>query len=127
MADLIVNHVSAKSVQFQDFLKKGKASEYAELFLSFDAVFPSGASQHDLLEIYRPRPGFPFTKFHLEHGGKHLAWTTFTANQIDINVLGKAGQAYLHAILDTFSAAGISMIRLDAAATPSRRRAPRVS
>ena len=39
MADLIVNHVSAKSVQFEDYLEKGTASEYATLFLSFDTEF----------------------------------------------------------------------------------------
>ncbi|MBP8793656.1 MAG: sucrose phosphorylase, partial [Lutibacter sp.] len=31
MADLIVNHVSAKSIQFQDYLQKGEKSEYASL------------------------------------------------------------------------------------------------
>ncbi len=115
MADLIVNHVSAKSVQFQDYLKNGKASKYASLFLTFDTVFPNGASGADLLSIYRPRPGFPFTKFKLNDGSSKLIWTTFTTNQIDIDVKSDDGIKYLEGILNTFQKGGIKMIRLDAA------------
>ena len=42
-------------------------------------------------------------------------WTTFTDNQIDIDVTGKQGQAYLNSILDTFEQNNIKLIRLDAA------------
>ncbi len=35
MADLIVNHVSAKSIQFQDYFQKGKDSKYVSFFLKF--------------------------------------------------------------------------------------------
>ena len=115
MADLIVNHVSAKSVQFQDYLKKGKVSEYASLFLSYETVFPNGASEEDILAIYRPRPSLPFTMFQLEDGSNKLIWTTFTSNQIDIDVNREIGQQYLEGILDIFQNGGIKMIRLDAA------------
>ena len=61
MADLIVNHVSASSLQFLDWAAKGSASAYDGMFLTYDAVFPGGATEEDLLAIYRPRPGLPFT------------------------------------------------------------------
>ena len=115
MADLIVNHVSAKSDQFQDYLQKGKNSKFASLFLTYDKVFSKGASEKDLLTVYRPRPGFPFTLFQFEDGTKKLIWTTFTTNQIDIDVYSKLGESYLDNILTTFQKAGIKMIRLDAA------------
>ena len=115
MADLIVNHVSAKSVAFQDYLQKGTNSEYASLFLSYETVFPNGATEIDLLNIYRPRPGFPFTTFKLNDGSRKLVWTTFTSNQIDIDVNSEIGTKYLLSILETFQKAGIKMIRLDAA------------
>ena len=115
MADLIVNHVSAKSKEFKDYLKKGKKSKYASLFLSYETVFPTGATETDLLNIYRPRPGFPFTKFKFDDGSSKLIWTTFTTNQIDIDVNSILGISYLESIFDTFQKAGISMIRLDAA------------
>ena len=115
MADLIVNHVSAQSIQFQDFLKNGNNSEYASLFLSFDRAFPEGATEADILSIYRPRPSLPFTMFKLEDGSSKLMWTTFTSNQIDIDVSSKKGIEYLEDILNTFQKGGIKMIRLDAA------------
>lgn len=115
MADLIVNHVSAQSAAFQDYLKNGAASEHASLFLSFDRVFPNGAKESDILAIYRPRPNLPFTNFKLSDGTNKLIWTTFTSNQIDIDVKSGAGQRYLEGILDIFQQGGIKMIRLDAA------------
>lgn len=34
MSDLMVNHISSKSLQFQDYLKNGEGSEYADWFVS---------------------------------------------------------------------------------------------
>ena len=115
MADLIVNHVSAKSVQFQDYIQKGKESKYASLFLTYDTVFPNGATEADLLTIYRPRPNLPFTMIKLKDGSTKLICTTFTSNQIDIDVKSAIGIQYLEGILDTFQKGGVKMIRLDAA------------
>ncbi len=47
MADLIVNHMSAQSPEFQDVLAKGEQSEYWDLFLTKDKVFPNGLSDED--------------------------------------------------------------------------------
>jgi sucrose phosphorylase len=115
MADLIVNHVSSRSPEFEDFRKHGDASQYADLFLPYNKVFPDGASERDLLQIYRPRPGLPFTKTRLDDGSERLLWTSFTSEQIDIDVHSTAGRAYLEKILREFEAAGIRAIRLDAA------------
>ncbi len=68
-----------------------------------------------MLKIYRPRPGLPFTKMRLDDGAERLLWTTFTSEQIDIDVRSSAGRAYLDQILREFQAAGIRAIRLDAA------------
>jgi len=114
MADLIVNHMSAQSPQFQDYLKNGQDSPYADLFLSYDSVFPNGATEKDILTIYRPRPSLPFTNFSFSDGTRKLMWTTFTSNQIDINVNSEKGNDYLEGILDIFQQARVSMIRLDA-------------
>lgn len=121
MADLIVNHVSAKSERFQDYQSKGAQSEHASMFLTYDKVFPDGASEEELVQIYRPRPGFSFTKMTIA-GKKKLIWTTFTSNQIDIDVYSEAGNGYLEQILDTFQSAGITMIRLDAAGYAIKKR-----
>jgi len=114
MADLIVNHVSALSPQYQDYHSKGEASDYASLFLTMSSVFPKGASEAELLKIYRPRPGLPFTVKTLADGSSQLFWTTFTPNQLDINIESESGKQYLSGILNVFSKAGIKSIRMDA-------------
>lgn len=114
MADLIINHVSAKSPQFLDFSERGSASPYAGLFLTLDRVFPKGAREADLIGVYRPRPSLPFTVMPLKDGEQRILWTTFTSEQIDIDVEHPEGQAYLNRILETLSRSGISMVRLDA-------------
>ena len=57
MGDVIVNHVSAQSPQFLDYLEHGEESSYSDLFLTFDKIFPKGANEKELLKVYRPRPG----------------------------------------------------------------------
>ncbi len=115
MSDLIVNHVSSQSPEFQDFIEHGEESAHAEMFLTYDRVFPGGAEESDLLQIYRPRPGLPFTKFNLANGEQRLLWTTFTGEQVDIDVRSAQGAGYLRKILTQFQSAGIDIIRLDAA------------
>lgn len=114
VADLIVNHVSSSSPQFLDFSQKGSASEYAGMFLTFDRVFPHGARESDLLNIYRPRPTLPFSLATLATGERRILWTTFNPEQVDIDVRHPQAEAYLDSILRQFQSAGIKMIRLDA-------------
>src|SRR4030095_16746353 len=84
MADVIVNHVSRHSPQFLDYDARGEASPYAGLFLTFDRVFPHGASASDMSALHTPRPSLPFTKHESPRGTQSLLWTTFTSDQIDI-------------------------------------------
>ena len=122
MADLIVNHVSADSPQFLDFSRRGAESPYAGLFLTLDRVFPGGATEAELLQIYRPRPGLPFTCVTLQNGERRILWTTFTSKQVDIDVTHPEGRAYLSGILRNFKASGVGVIRLDAAGYAIKRR-----
>ena len=113
MVDLIVNHVSADSAEFRDVLARGDASPHAGMFLTMADVYPQGADEAELVGIYRPRPGLPFTVLTLG-GRRRLVWTTFTSQQIDLNLGAPAGRAYLDRVLATLAAGGVSMVRLDA-------------
>ena len=122
MADLIVNHISAESPEFLNYLDEGEESEYADLFVSFDKVFPGGATGAELLAIYRPRPQLPFSVVASRDGRKRLLWTTFTGHQMDIDVESKSGRRYLNDVIRRLSAAGVSGLRLDAAGYTIKRR-----
>ena len=114
MADVIVNHMSSDSPQFHDYAQHGAASAFDGLFLTQDKVFPAGITPADEAAIYRPRPGSPFTPVVLANGEHRVLWTTFTAQQLDIDVQHPQGRAYLEKILQTLAASGATMIRLDA-------------
>ena len=114
MADLIVNHVSSHSDAFVDWLEHGDDSAYTPMFLTPEHVFGRVPEPTDLDQIYRPRPTSPFTEFEFADGTSRTVWTTFTAEQIDIDVEHPLGWAHLVGILDRFEAAGIGIVRLDA-------------
>jgi sucrose phosphorylase len=122
MADVIVNHMSCHSPQFQDYSENGANSPYASLFLTRDTVFKAdtGTVQQRaeqalaIASIYRPRPTAVFTDITLKTGQTRAFWTTFTHEQIDINVEHPSGEQYLHDILTTLSHYGVTMARLDA-------------
>ena len=114
MGDVIVNHVSAKSPQFLDYSARGDASPHAGLFLTLETVFPQGASEAELRAVYRPRPGSPLTTVTLASGESKTLWTTFTPQQLDIDVRHPQGRSYLDGIVRSFADNGIHLVRLDA-------------
>ncbi len=120
MCDMIVNHVSADSPEFRDVVARGDQSPHLSLFLTMSDVYPEGADESELVGIYRPRPGLPFTPMTLG-GRKRLVWTTFTPQQIDINVDSQAGEDYLDRVLAMLWAGGVRMLRLDAAGYAVKR------
>ncbi|WP_062522194.1 sucrose phosphorylase [Demequina silvatica] len=113
MVDVIVNHVSADSAAFRDWREHGDASEHAGMFLTMAAVYPYGATEGELARIYRPRPGLPFTPYTVA-GEKRLVWTTFTPQQVDLDIAHPGARAYLDSILDAIAGAGATSVRLDA-------------
>ncbi|MFP3914739.1 MAG: sucrose phosphorylase, partial [Actinomycetota bacterium] len=113
-ADLIVNHISRESPRFLDYLLHGDGSPHAGMFLAYGDVFPDGATEGDLVRIYRPRPGLPFTAVTLADGSRRLLWTTFTSGQIDLDVSDPGAMRYLGEVLDHQAGAGVRQVRLDA-------------
>ena len=62
-----------------------------------------------------------FSDYTLANGNVIPFWTTFTRNQIDIDVESDLGKAYLDKILDTFARNNVNLIRLDAAGYAIKR------
>ncbi|WP_263731508.1 sucrose phosphorylase [Cellulomonas sp. SG140] len=113
MADVIVNHMSAQSAQFLDVVTRGDRSPWAGMFLTLSSVYPDGVTEEELAGIYRPRPGLPFTPMTLG-GRRRLVWTTFTAEQVDLDVRDPLAWEYLTSVIDALTGAGVRMLRLDA-------------
>jgi sucrose phosphorylase len=119
LLDLMVNHISAKSTYFQDFLRRGRASQYADLFLTADKVWPDGnPPPQDLEKIFLRRPE-PFSDFTMEATGRvEKVWTTFgkvtPSEQIDLDVHSEATRQLLAEFLANFARNRVRIVRLDA-------------
>ncbi|WP_285114910.1 sucrose phosphorylase [Leifsonia sp. fls2-241-R2A-40a] len=112
--DLIVNHVSSESAEFVDWLALGDQSAHDGMFLTFDTVFPDGASEDEITAFYRPRPGLPFTAYRMADGRRRLVWTTFMPSQVDLDVANDRARAYLRRTLAELKSGGVTTVRLDA-------------
>jgi len=113
VADVIVNHMSSSSPEFEDVRARGDASPWSPMFLTMKRIFPVGATEEDLARIYRPRPGLPFTVIRLG-GTVRLVWTTFTSQQVDLDLREPVVWDYLSVVIDQLTRSGVTIIRLDA-------------
>jgi sucrose phosphorylase len=100
-------------VEFRRFVAEGDEADTAPLFLTLSSIFPDGATEEDLARIYRPRPGLPFTPMTIG-GRRRLVWTTFTPQQVDLDVRTTRFWEYLTSVIDALVDGGVTMIRLDA-------------
>jgi sucrose phosphorylase len=120
MLDVMVNHISRRSLYFQDFLRRGRRSEYSDLFITLDKVWPDGAPpQADVARIYLRKPNHPFSRIVVAETGlvEHV-WTSFGtkdgSEQIDLDVNSAATRQLLTGILTHLSRQNVKLVRLDA-------------
>ena len=119
LLDLMVNHISAKSSYFQDFLKKGHKSDYADLFITIDKIWPEGNPPREETEKIFLRRTEPFSDFTIEETGKvEKVWTTFgkttPSEQIDMDMNSPIARQLLTKFMTNFSNNNVKIIRLDA-------------
>ncbi len=104
MFDAVINHVSAESEWFQGFLRDDP--KYRHYF----TVIEEGA---DLSMVFRPRSSPLLTPVQTAAGEK-LVWTTFSADQIDLNYKSPELLFDILNILLFYVSNGAEFIRLDA-------------
>ena len=119
LLDLMVNHISAKSHYFQDFLKKGRKSEYSDLFITMDKIWPGGNPPRQEIEKIFLRRTDPFSDFTIEKTGKvERVWTTFgkttPSEQIDMDMNSPIARQLLTEFMTNFSNNHVKIVRLDA-------------
>jgi sucrose phosphorylase len=107
MFDAVFNHMSAQSEWFQGFLADDP--RYA-------GFFRLESPDVDLSAVVRPRVSPVLTPFTKADGSVVHVWTTFSADQIDLNAETPALVLNLIEILLFYVEQGASLIRLDAIA-----------
>jgi sucrose phosphorylase len=106
MFDLVLNHCSAKSGWFRDFV-----SSIAPARHYFHEMDPAT----DLSAVVRPRPWPLLTETSTRDGKRHV-WTTFSADQVDLNFGNPDVLFEFIDILLLYISHGAKLIRLDAVA-----------
>lgn len=104
MLDAVVNHVSAQSRWFKGFL----AGEPP-----YDGYFLTVEPGTDLSAVVRPRTSPLLTPFDTDRG--HLeVWTTFSADQVDLDYANPQVLREISEVLLDYAARGARFLRLDA-------------
>jgi len=106
MVDAVINHISRESHWFKAFLKGDP--DYQDYFIQPDEKW-------DLSKVVRPRTSPLLTEVKTDKGYKKV-WTTFSADQIDLNYANPEVLFEVINILLFYLRQGVTIIRLDAIA-----------
>ncbi len=106
MFDAVINHISRQSPWFRAFVR-GEAP-YTDYFIVVDP-------ETDLSTVVRPRATPLLTPVRTANGVKHV-WTTFSADQIDLNYKNPRVLLDIIRVLLFYVERGAEIIRLDAIA-----------
>jgi len=102
--DAVINHLSSKSIWFQEFLKDNP--DYDGFFIETDPAI-------DFSSVIRAREHPLLTTFNRKEKDVHL-WTTFSADQIDLNFQNPAVLLKILDVLLFYASKSARIIRLDA-------------
>ena len=85
--DLVLNHLSVGSPQFQDLLKKGDESKYKDFFIDWNKFWGSHGEmspdgyviphEEHLKKLFMRKPGLPILKVRFPDGSDRPYWNTF--------------------------------------------------
>lgn len=119
LVDLMINHISRQSVFFQDFLKKGRKSEFADLFITLDKIWKDGKPVEEDIKKMFLRRQVPYSTFKIEEtGDMERVWTTFgktdQSEQIDLDIKSEKVKRLLTDFFVNFSKNNVKIVRLDA-------------
>ena len=106
MFDGVINHISSQSEWFKGFLRDDP--RYHDYFITVDG-------SPDLSQVVRPRALPLLTPFNTSSGEKRV-WTTFSADQIDLNYQNPEVLLEILDLLFLYVERGAKFIRLDAIA-----------
>lgn len=115
MFDFMVNHISAHSEYFQDYLKNKENSEYKDFFITYKYFWKNEEPTKEQVDmIYKRKPRAPYIEAEFADGSKEKIWCTFCEEQIDLDVTKQKTKDFIKKTLTDMCSHGASVIRLDA-------------
>ena len=109
MFDAVFNHVSSKSRWFQEFLNGNP--RYRDFFIWY--LSPDELTPEERGKIFRPRTSDILTPYQTINGLRQV-WTTFSADQVDLNFKTPEVLLRVTEILLLYVRHGADIVRLDA-------------
>jgi len=106
MADIVINHSSARGLWFKNFLKNKKPGK--NYFLTVSPKFNTS-------KVIRPRDHKLLKKINIFNKNEYL-WRTFSADQLDLNFKNPSVLLRFIKIMITLINHGVTVFRLDAIA-----------
>ena len=106
MADIVINHSSARGLWFKNFLKKKRPGK--DYFLTVNSKFNTS-------KVVRPRDHKLLKKIDI-FGKSDYLWRTFSADQIDLNFKNPSVLLRFIKIMVHLISNGVTIFRLDAIA-----------
>lgn len=110
--DLVLNHIADDSPEFQDYVRHGRASRFAPLFIDVDAL--GTIESDDLAKIHIRKEKEPFREVRFADGSTGRVWCTFTERQVDLDFRSPETFELMRGNIECLAAHGIRMLRLDA-------------
>lgn len=122
MFDYMINHISAKSPVYQNFLQYKDKSPYADLFIRYQSFWPGGEPTPEQVDkIYKRKPRAPYMTAEFADGSQEKVWCTFSEEQIDLALDTPVGREFTEQNLRGLARRGASILRMDAFAYATKK------
>ena len=131
--DFILNHASVQSPQFQDLLKNGTDSEYADFFINWNKFWEGYGTMTEegyirpddeyIKDMFFRKPGLPLLMVRMPDGTSVPYWNTFYQEikedgqylgQMDLNIRSEMVWDFYQDTLKKLGGYGAGIVRLDA-------------
>lgn len=134
--DLVLNHLSVGSPQFEDLLAKGDESEYVDFFIDWNRFWADEGELHadgyvvpsaeHLDKLFMRKPGLPILQVRFPDGSDRWYWNTFYQQvdvvdgdrtylgQMDLDARSDKVWDFYRETLEKLAGFGAKILRLDA-------------
>ncbi len=134
--DLVLNHLSVGSPQFQDLVARGDESPYVEFFIDWNRFWQGNGEPNEdgvivpapahLEKLFMRKPGLPVLEVRFPDGSDRSYWNTFYQQvdvvdghrtylgQMDLNARSEKVWDFYQSTLDKLAGFGAKIVRLDA-------------